>query len=181
MAHSFWSWHSASLKNVKTLTGLALFCALYVALAFFTIHITPTLFVSFSFLALAASCSLYGLWPNLIFAFAADLLGYLVNPAGTYMPLFALVLMVKAAIYSFFFYGRKKISWTQVIPAQLLVVLLCNLLLNPIILSMMYQTPFWALLLSRLLKNAILLPIECLALMALFSLIRKTGRFSSVS
>lgn len=155
------SFKSSPLANTRVLTGLALFLALYTVLRFVSINLTPTLRVSFSFLALAASCMCYGLWPNLILAFFCDFLGFAVHPDGAYMPLFALVIMARAVIYSAFFYNRKQISIGRILIAQLLTTILCSLILNPMLLSFMYQTPFWSLLPQRLLKNAILYPIEC--------------------
>jgi ECF transporter S component (folate family) len=146
--------------SVRTMAGLALFCALYVVLQSVTVNLSPTLRISFSFLALAASCMCYGLVPNLVMAFAADLLGFLVHPDGTYLPFFAFILMIKAAIYSFFLY-KKPVSAKNIVAAQFIAVLVCNVLLNPLALSLLYQSPFWVLLTSRLVKNALLFPIEC--------------------
>lgn len=158
----------ASLSSVKTIAGLSLLLALYVLLNMLTINLSPTLRIRFSFAALALSCWLYGLWPNLLFAAAADLLGFLVHPDGTYVPLLALVLMVKAAIYCLFFYGQREIPLWKIVAAQFLVDLVANVLLNPLLLSWMYQMPYWALVVSRLVKNAILWPVESLLLIFLF-------------
>lgn len=155
------SFKSKPLGNIRTLTGMALFLALYTVLRFVSINLSPTLRISFSFLALAASCLYYGLGPNLIFAFAADFLGFAVHPDGSYMPLFALVVMARAVIYSAFFYDRKTITVRRVLIAQLCTMVLCSLILNPMLLSFMYQTPYWAMFGVRLLKNALLYPIEC--------------------
>lgn len=168
--HSLFSWKSKSIYSLNVLTGCSLLCALYTVLRFFTIPLSATLFVSFSFLALALSCRLYGIWPNMIFAFAADFLGYVVNPKGAYNPLLAVVLMVKALIYCLFFYGQKKVSVPRILLAQFLASLICNVLLNPLILSWMYQMPWWSLVVSRVAKNLILYPIECLLLYLVFKL-----------
>lgn len=153
-----------SLLNVRVMTGLALFCALYVVLRSVTINLSPTLRISFSFLAMAASCYFYGLVPNLIMAFAADFLGFLVHPDGTYMPLFALGVMTSAVIYSLFFYRQKKIGVLRVILAKLVSTLLVNILINPLVLTMLYATPFWAQMGPRLIKNLACFPIEVILL-----------------
>lgn len=155
---------SARMNRLQTLTGCAMLCALYVALQMVTINLSPTLQINFSFLALAVSCALYGFWPNMVFAFAADFLGFMMHPDGAYVPLFALILMVKAAIYTFFLYGNGKISITRLLLAQLAVDVLCNILLNPLLLAMMYHMPYWVLVGARLAKNAIMYPIECVLL-----------------
>lgn len=157
-------WKSASVTNVKTMTTLALLIALYCVLQMVTIDLSTTLRVSFSFVALALSCALYGFWPNVVFAFIADFIGYLVHPDGVYMPLFALILVVKAWIYTCFFYNQKKVSIPRLLLGQLCAVVVCNVLLNPLLLNLMYGMPYWVLVTSRLVKNALCYPIECLAL-----------------
>lgn len=150
--------------DLHTLAGISLFCAMYTALSFVSINLSAVLRISFSFLALAASCFFYGLWPNVLMAFACDFLGWAVHPDGAYMPLFALVIIAKAVIYSLFFYRMEKISLWRVLAAQLCTTVLCSLLLNPLILSMMYGTPFSVLFTARLAKNALLYPVECFLL-----------------
>ncbi len=132
---------------------------------------SSTLEIRFSFLALALSCALYGFWPNLVFAFVVDLLGWVVHPSGAYVPLFALVLMVKAFIYAMSFYGKDKISIPRVVVTQFLVCLICNVLLNPLLLTMMYNMPYWALVASRIVKNLCMFPIECVVLYLAFRLL----------
>lgn len=157
-------WKSARVTEVKTMTTLALLIALYCVLQMVTINLSTTLRISFSFIALALSCALYGFWPNVAFALIADFAGYLVHPDGAYMPLFALILVVKAGIYTWFFYQRKTISISRLILAQLIAVVVCNVLLNPLVLTLMYGMPYWVLVTSRLVKNALCFPFECAAL-----------------
>lgn len=162
--HSIFRWKSEPIAQTRTMTGLALFTALYVLLNALTIQISPTLRISFSFLALAVSCRRYGFWPNVVLCFAADFLGYMVHPDGAYVPLFALILIVKAFVYIQLFYDKKHIRLWQVLLAQFLADGIGNVLLNPLILSVMYQMPYWVLVTSRLLKNACCYPFECAAL-----------------
>lgn len=158
------SFRSSPVGSTKVLCTVALFVALYTALSAITIPLSPTLRISFSFLAMAASCYFFGIWPNLIAAFACDYLGFLMQPAGGYVPLFALILMVKAVIYAMSFYGRERIGVPRIMITQLLVSVLCNILLNPLLLSVMYDMPYWSLAVGRVVKNALLYPVECLLL-----------------
>ncbi len=168
-------WKSSRL-DLQTLTGLSLLCALYVVLQMVTINLSPMLQITFSFVTLALSCYLYGFWPNVIFCLAVDFLGFIVHPDGVYMPLFALVLMVKAWIYTMLLY-RKKISWTRVALAQFLVDLTGNILLTPLLLSMMYSVPYLAAVSARLVKNAILFPIETVLLLVVFQAAKQIPAF----
>lgn len=153
-------WKSESLQHTRVLVGVALFMALDVLLGSLSINLTETLRISFTFLGVAASCYFFGLWPNVLAAFLVDLLGYLAHPVGPYMPLFALTAILNAVIYSVCFYGMQKISLKRVALAKGMSTILCNIVINPILLSMLYGTPFWVLMSERLVKNLILFPIE---------------------
>lgn len=155
---------SESIRTTKVIAGMALFIGLNMLLSSLTISLSAELRISFAFLATAASCYFYGLWPNVLVAFLVDLLNYLMHPVGFYMPLFALTAILNAVIYSLAFYGRDKIGPGRVIAAKACSTVLCNILINPILLSMMYGTPFWVLVSGRLFKNAVLFPIECIML-----------------
>ncbi len=134
--HALFDWKSAKLTS-RSMAVLAMLCALYTALGFFAINPTPTLKIGFSFLALAISCALFGFWPNVIFAIIADFLGWVVHPVGAYVPFFALILIVKALIYSVFFYKKKPVRIPQILAAEFLAALICNVLLNPLLLTVL--------------------------------------------
>lgn len=159
-----------SLKDIRVLTGTALFCALYMILSMFNIYFTPTLRITFGFLAMAASCYFYGMAPNLIGAFVCDFLGWALHPDGAWFPGYALNAMFQAAVYSAFFYQMKELKLWKVLAARLLVVLVVNLVLNPLWLSLMYGDSFWVLMTARIVKNIIMYPIDCFMLVMVLRL-----------
>lgn len=153
-------WRSARL-DTRTIAGLSMLCALYVVLNMFVINVSATLQIKFSFIALALSCALYGFWPNMIFSVVVDFLGWCVNPTGPYVPFFAVAIMIKALIYSLFFYQKKKITIWAILGAVFLSSLISNVLINTILLHFMYAMDYRVLLASRLIKNAAIYPIDC--------------------
>lgn len=168
-----------SLKNVRVIAGTALFCALYMALSSFTIYLTPTLRITFSYLAVAASCSFYGLVPNLLAAVITDFLGWVLVPSGPYFPGYILNALVQAAVYAWFFYGKDKVSVKSVLAARAIVVVVNYLVLNPLWLSILYGQSFQVLAAARILKNVILFPVDCVLLYLVLGIcarIRKSGR-----
>lgn len=156
------------VTKTRDIAVLSLLIAMYVLLNSLTINLSATLRISFAFAPMAVSCWLFGFWPNVLFAFAADFLGFLVHPDGVYMPFFALILLLKVVIYTYFFYGKDKISVLSIVLALFFADLLGNVLLNPLLLMVLYKMPYWVLLTSRLLKNLICWPIESLVLWILF-------------
>ena len=93
----------SSLKNTRVIVGVALFCGLQVILNNFNIYLGPTLRITFSFLAVAASCYFYGPYPNMLAAVVMDFIGYAMHPEGAYFPGYALNAMIMAFIFSSFF------------------------------------------------------------------------------
>lgn len=152
------------LSNVRTLTGVAMFCALYMVLSTFNVYLTPSLRITFGFLAVAASCYFYGIVPNVIAGFICDFLGWMLHPDGGYFPGYALNAMIQAFIFASFFYGQKKVSVWKVLAARLLVVIINYICLNSLWLSLMYGDSFWVLAGMRIAKNVIMFPVDCLML-----------------
>ena len=150
-----------NLSNVRTIAGVAMFCALYMAISSFNVYFTPTLRITFGFLAVTASCYFYGVVPNVIAGFICDFLGWMLHPDGGYFPGYAINAMIQAFIYASFFYGQKKVTVTRIITARLLVVLINFICLNSLWLSIMYGDSFWVLASARVMKNVIMFPIDC--------------------
>ncbi len=152
--------NTQSLKDVKVLVGVSLFCALNVILNMFSIQLTPMLKISFGSIAVAASCYFYGPYPNMIAAFILDTVNYLLRPVGPYQPWWMINAVVTAFLYALFFYKQEKISVLRCLLARLSVVLIVNLFLNPLWLSMLYGDSFWVLLSARIVKNILMFPID---------------------
>ncbi|HIX64797.1 MAG TPA: folate family ECF transporter S component [Candidatus Anaerotruncus excrementipullorum] len=147
-------------KSTRAITGGAMLSALSVILNQFTIFFSQLLRVGFTFLAVGTSAMLFG--PLLTGALGAitDILKYIVrNDGGAFFLGFTFNEFLRGFLYGLFFY-RKRITPARVVAAQLTVVLVINLLLNPLWLSILYQDAFGALVAMRLAKNAVMLPID---------------------
>lgn len=118
---------------------------------------------SFTFLVAAVLAKWFGPWWGMLTAGVVDVVGTLM--AGTpFFIGFTLSAMAGSLIYALFLY-RRPVSWWRVIAAQVVIVLVVNVLLNSWWLVIMYQTPFWGILPARLLKEAITTPIQVVLLM----------------
>lgn len=91
------------------------------------------------------------------------MLKYLMKPEGPFFFGFTLNAMLSGIIYGSILY-RKPISWKRIIIAEFLVKLFINCVLNTLWLSMLYGNAFMVLLPPRILKNAIMLPIDSVIL-----------------
>ncbi|WP_369690584.1 folate family ECF transporter S component [Secundilactobacillus oryzae] len=137
---------------------LGVLMALQLILSRFSLSPTPMFRLSFTFVATV----LMAIWVGPLWASAAsaltDIIGTLMM--GTpYFVGFTISAMLGAFIYGVFLYEQKPSVW-RIIASQILVALIVNLVLNTLWLTLMYQTPFWALLPARGLKELISTPIQ---------------------
>ena len=152
------------LENMKQIHNIALcgmFIALYIVLSYFNIRITENIEIRFAFLALAMAGSFGGPVMGMTVGIASDILS-MVMTAGKGASFF-FGFTVSYALLGFLFglvFYRTKITYTQVAAAAA-----CNFLvgitLNTFWLHMMYGMPLQALFVTRLIKELILLPINC--------------------
>lgn len=151
------------LKQVKAITGAAVLAALDVVLGMFTIRLTTTLEISFSFLAKASIGVMYGPVIAALCGGVTDIIKYFLNPSGGFMVLFTLIEVTSGFLYGAMLYKRKITFW-RCLGAKTVVSVICNLMLTPLVLHVMYGTSVWVLLFARLPKNLLLLLPESIAM-----------------
>lgn len=152
-----------SLRVFRKPRGLALaglLLALQVVLdVYLSLYVTPTVKVSFGFLAIGLSGAVLGPVPAMAQAVAADIIGHFLKPFGAYFPGYSLTALLNGAFYGFILY-EKKPGPLRALCVKAAVNLLLNILLNTLWSVILTKTPFWTLLPARALKNIIALPIE---------------------
>lgn len=154
------------LRKTQTLTLVGVFLAIEVILGSFgSLHLTESLWISLSHLALAPTAMLFGPVVAGIQGALRDILSYLIRPSGPYFPGFTLSAMLSGVIYGMMLYQTKHKLW-QIVIARTLVVLLLNILLNSVFLAMLYGPAKWATLPLRAAKSLIQLPIDFVLLIA---------------
>ncbi|MEG0020294.1 MAG: folate family ECF transporter S component [Oscillospiraceae bacterium] len=163
---SYWQSASKEIKNVKSLTGTAMLSALNPVLDMMTITINQFLYISFSSLALAVCGFLYGPVLSGISAVFVDVLKYMVHPKGPFFIGFTFNEFLIGLIFGLFFY-KKKITLKRVIVAKATLVLVINFFFTPLWLSIMYGQAFKIMVAARLIKNAILFPVDVAVLYGL--------------
>jgi len=150
---------AAELKKLPSLVTAALLLALALILSSLGIYITPTLRITFAFLANAVSAMLFGPAVAMLTGGLGDFLGYFLHPNGPFYPAYTVTAIVSGFLYGIFLYHRPvKLGW--VIAAKSSVTLISNIFLNTLWGAMLYGKSFTALLPARIAKNLALLPIE---------------------
>ncbi len=179
------------LKNLRCLTTTAVLIALDIALKSVNINITDDFKITFAYLALASIGMLFGPTVGFMAGIVTDLIGMLLPTAtGSFNPLFTIVEATGAMLYGLFLYRMKyvKLDWSngffrtlggslahtwRIIAAKVAVVIVCNVILNPIamILSSYWtvETAIFVKIPARLIKYAIQTPVDCvLMILVLF-------------
>ena len=149
------------VKNVKSITGVAMLIAMNVILSFASFNLSESLRISVSFIVTAVIGMMYGPAMCGLASGTGDLIRYLVKPVGGFFPGFTLTAVLEGVIFGVFLY-KEKCTLTRAILAKSAVSLLLNCGLNTFWLTVMYGTPFTQLFITRSIKNIALLPVEIL-------------------
>lgn len=163
---NIWKESFLSLKTVRGIALSAMFIAISCVLSFFKFGITTNVNITLFFLPISVAAMLLGPLPAAAVGGIADLLGCIIRPTGPYFPGFTLNAVVTGIIYGLFFYKKQSKLWV-VIAARLIIMIAVDLILTPIWLHILYSTPLvWAFWVERLIKCAIVCPIEIVSIFA---------------
>lgn len=147
------------LKSVRCLTLTAMLGAVSIVLGSLLIMIGDFLKVSFGFLPNEFVYYLFGPVVGVIYGAAVDILTFIVRPAGPYFYGFTLSSIITGFLYGVILYKRP-LSIRRLIVANIIHLILVQLLLNTYWLTILYGYNYLAILPVRALKAFLLLPVE---------------------
>ncbi len=154
---------------VYRLAFAAMLVAVSCILSFLKFAVGPNVNVTFFFLPIAIGAMYLGALPAAAIGGIADILGCLIMPTGPYFPGFTLNAAITGLVYGAFFKGQKPKLW-KVIVARLALMVVVDLILTPLWLNILYSTPLvWAFWVQRIVKCAIICPIEIILIFAVNS------------
>lgn len=152
------------LKNVRTMTTLALLTTLYVVLHLFvTIPISNLVEVRLSFLSIILAGLFFGPIGAAVVGCLGDILGFIVRPTGPFFPGFTLNALIVGLIYGTLLYQIWDGAWKllfRITLAKLLCAIIVELCLTPLWLSILYSDAYVIVMQTRILKTMIFLPID---------------------
>lgn len=166
----YWAGAWGEVRSLKRLTFAALLCALSIVVGGFYVTVGENLRVYFTFFITAVGCAVYGPVLGVLAAAVTDTLNYMLFPSGAYFPGYLLSEMLGALIYGLLLY-RKKITVLRLFTAKFLVNYLVNVGLGSLWSQILFGKGYVYYLVKSLIKNSLLLPLEVMALAALFSLV----------
>ena len=167
---AYWREAAAQFANLRMVCVAAMFIALRVILKLLTINITPSLHVEIDFLADALGSAIYGPLMGLVCGAVTDTINAVCFPVGPYFLPFILQEMLGSFLFGLFFW-RRKLTVSRVLVAKCADTVLCNMILNSLLLMWLYGGNFAFMTVPRLVKNISFYPVECFCLTLLFTAI----------
>ena len=148
--------------DVKKLVQISLLIAIEVILTRFCSIQTPIVRIGFGFLPIAIIAMMYGPLSAGISYAIGDLLGMALFPTGgSFFPGFTFTAFLTGVTYGLFLYNKPK-TWPRIVGSVLTVCLVLNLGLDTYWLSILMGKGYLALLPMRIMKAAIMIPVQAI-------------------
>ena len=147
------------MSKTKTIAFVGLLVSMEIIFTRFLSFQTPIIRMGFGFIPIAFSAVLFGPVIGGLTAVLADVIGMMIFPKGPYFPGFTLSAFLTGAIYGLFLF-RKPVKIANIAKSVFLITIFVDLGLNTLWLSMITGNAAAALLIPRIYKSAIMLPIQ---------------------
>jgi len=166
---AYWIASAKEFRSLRTLVLGALIAALGVAVQtlFIPLPVLGGQRIYFSFLVYAVGGMIYGPLMGMTVGIVGDLVGAIFFPSGAFFIGYTITAAVSGFLYGLFFY-RTRLSVLRLAAGKLSVNLLSNTVLNSLWSSILAGNGFGVLVIARLPKNLLMLPVEVLLLFLLF-------------
>lgn len=152
--------------NVRLLAHLALFIAVEIVLSRFCSFNAWNTKIGFNFLPIALAAMLYGPLCAATVAAFGDALGAILFPIGPYFPGFTLTAFLTGLLFGALLH--KSQSMVRIFTCVVLKEGVLGLLLNTFWLSILYDSPFLPLMLTRIFPQCVLLIVIEVVLLRVF-------------
>ena len=156
------------MKKTIILVYMSLFVAMYVVLTYLVPVIKIDIIrISFGFVPQAFASMLFGPLLGGIGSAAGDILGMLIAPSGPYFAGFTLSAFLSGMIYGLFLYNKPK-TLMRITLAVLCVTVFIDIGLNTYWLTILLGKGYMAMLPARVIKSAVMLPVQVIVLSLLW-------------
>lgn len=161
-----------TISKTKKIILSALLIALSIVLSRFLSIKTPLLAITFNFVPIMLS----GLWLgpkySTLIATIADTIGAILFPFGEFFIGFTISAAAMGLIYGLILYKKegelsKKELIIRLIIGSILNILIVNVILNTLWLTIMYDKAFFAVFITRIVKEIIMVPIQVITMFIL--------------
>ena len=160
--------------NARMMVTLGVLIAVEIVLSRFLSINTWSFKIGFSFVPIVLAAMLYGPVGGGVTAALGDFLGAVLFPIGPYFPGFTLTALLHGVVFGLFLYRKRTLP--RIIGAVAINQLVLSLFLNSLWISMLYGSPYQALLVSRSAQCVFLLAVQVAVTGALDPLLSRCGR-----
>ena len=157
--------------RVQKLVVLSVSIAMEIVLSRFLSFSTWNMKIGFGFVPVAAAAILLGPAEAAVCGALGDFLGATLFPIGQYWPGFTLTAALTGLVFGLFFH-REQTS-IRVVPAVLINQFVLGLLLNTYWISMLYGSPYKALLATRIVQSVLLSVIQIAGILVVANVLRR--------
>ena len=155
-------------QRLKTLVFCAVLVAVQVVLSrFLSVNAWNTK-IGFGFVPVVLAAALFGVRSGALVGAMGDFLGAILFPIGPYFPGFTITLGVTGVVFGV---ALQKPTMLRIVLAALFDQLVLSLVLNSYWISVLYGSPYWGVLTSRIFQCAITLPMEIVVTAALVKML----------
>ena len=162
------------LKSIRCITIIGMLGAVSIVLGSLVFMVGDFLKVGFNFLPNEFVYYLFGPVVGVVYGAALDILTFIVRPTGTFFFGFTLSAIITGFIFGTILYKRP-LSMKRILVANLLQLVVVNLLLNTYWLTILYGYNFIAILPVRAIKALIMLPVETIMLYMVIKGVEASG------
>ena len=167
---AYWISAASELRSLRRLVFAALIAAITIVVGGVFVPVGENLRVYFTFLVTSVGCAIYGPVMGLLVGVVTDTLNYIIFNSGAYFPGYLISEMMGNLIFALFLY-RKRITILRLFSARLIINVFVNIFLGSVWSAMLYSRGFYFYLSQSVVKNLVLLPVEVIAMTALFRLL----------
>ena len=172
------------MSKTKKIILAGLLLATTIILSRFLSIKTPIVVISFSFIPIMLSGMILGPWWTMIIAGLSDLIGALLFPFGAYFVGYTISSTLAGLTYGLFLQRKynktnKKLIFNLII-SSLIVLIVCNGLLNSVWIYITTKKAIAVILPTRLLKQVIMLPIHVIVMFSLNLGLEKMGAYKKL-
>lgn len=164
--------------NTRMLVTLGLLVALHIILSRFLSFNAWNMKIGLTFIATFAGAYLYGPLAGAIVGGLGDFLGAILFPIGAYFPGFTLNCALTGVVFGLLLY--KKQSPLRVVIAAIIDQVGISMWITPLWISILYGSPYWPLIVSRLLQIGVMLVAEIVVLMVMIKVMDRVKRAESI-
>ena len=151
--------------NIKAITFIGMMVAAHIVLSRFLSINAWNIKIGFSFVPVFAAAYFAGPMAGALVGGLGDFLGAILFPIGPYFPGFTLTCALPGVVYGVFLH--KKQGLPQILCATALNQFGISLFVTTYWISFLYGSPYWPLLVTRIVQAGILFALETVVILAL--------------